>query len=309
MHAILGTGPLARATMRALLRRGASVTMISRGAAPGIPPEVVLLHGDASRPEEAARLTAGASVIYQCAQPAYHRWPQEFPALQRAVLAAAEAGGARLVLAENLYGYGPVDGPMHEDLPLLATTRKGSTRARMTEEALAAFHEGRVRVAIARGSDFFGPHVLLSALGAMVFRPALRGGTARFGGSLDQPHSFTYIEDFGEAMAVLGERDEALGRAWHVPNDRPGITQREIAELIFAEAGRPPRIAGTGRTLLRLVGLFNPGARESVEMLYEFERPFVVDSSRFETTFGKRATPLRQALRETVAWYREQATK
>ncbi|MBE0644891.1 MAG: NAD-dependent dehydratase, partial [Bacteroidetes bacterium] len=268
-----------------------------------VPAGVTVLRGDASSVDSARDVTRDAAVVYQCAQPAYHQWPEKFPPLQHAVLQAAASQGAKLVLAENLYGYGEVEGAMHESLPFRATTRKGRVRARMSEAALEAHRTGRLRVAIGRGSDFFGPGVRASALGDRVFLPALAGKTPRLGGALDLPHSFTYIDDFGEALAVLGEHDEADGQAWHVPNDRPSITQRELMNIVFEEIGLPPRMAGTSRMMMRLAGIFIAGARETVEMMYEFEKPFVVDSSKFERTFGMKATPIHEALRATIDWY------
>ncbi len=159
-------------------------------------------------------------------------------------------------------------------------------------------------MAIGRGSDFFGPWVLDSAFGDRVFYPALAGKAASFGGRLDLPHTATYIEDFGRALVILGERDEALGGVWHVPNDRPQLTQRQFAELVFAETGHPVKASGMGRLMMALGGLFIPGARETVEMMYEFEKPFVVDSSKFERAFGVVAMPIAEAIRATVAWYR-----
>ncbi len=184
------------------------------------------------------------------------------------------------------------------------TTRKGKVRAAMSEAALAAHQAGKVQVTMGRGSDFFGPWVLDSGFGDRVFYPALAGKGASFGGKLDLPHTATTIEDFGKALVILGEREEALGRAWHVPNDRPQITQRQFAELVFAETGHPVKASGMGKTMMRIGGLFIPGARETVEMMYEFEKPFVVDSSQFERTFGVKATPIEEAIKATVAWYR-----
>jgi nucleoside-diphosphate-sugar epimerase len=163
-------------------------------------------------------------------------------------------------------------------------------------------------VSMARGSDFFGPRVLGSALGDRAFGAAALGKSASLGGSLDLPHSFTYIQDFGEALAVLGERDEALGQAWHVPNP-PTLTQRQVMELFFQEIGLPPKISTMGRGMLMLGGLFIPAAREMVEMMYEFEKPFVVDSSKFTRAFGDIATPFAHAMRETAAWYRAWAER
>jgi nucleoside-diphosphate-sugar epimerase len=173
----------------------------------------------------------------------------------------------------------------------------------MAEEVAQAHHSGKLRTTAGRGSDFFGPGVLDSTLGDRVFIPALTGKAASVVGSLDVLHSYTYIEDFGEALAVLGEQDAALGRAWHVPN-APALTQRQLLTILFEQLGAAPKIGSINRLMMRLAGLFIAGARETVEMMYEFERPFVVDSSAYAATFGGRATPHAAALRATLDWYR-----
>lgn len=303
LHVVLGTGPLGIATAEALLRRGRAVRMVNRSGKADLPAGAAVVRADLYDEASVREATRGAAAVYQCAQPAYHEWVTKFEPLQRAIVAGVAASGAKLLVAENLYMYGAVDGPIHEGLPYAAHTRKGRVRARMAEELAEAHRTGRLRTAAARGSDFFGPGVLGSTLGERVFVPALQGKAAQATGRLDMPHSYTYIGDFGEALAILGERDEALGRYWHVPT-APARTQRELIELIFAELGAPPKISAMGRTMMALGGLFIPEARETVEMLYEFERPFVVDSSRFEAAFGLRPTPVEEGIRRTVAWYR-----
>lgn len=304
VHTIFGTGPLGLSVMRELLNRGQRVRMVNTSGKADVPAGVEVRPGDAYSPQSTRELTKGAAVVYQCAQPPYHQWPQKFPALQAAILEGAAANQAKLVLAENLYMYGEVEGQIHEDLPYQAATRKGRVRAQMAESALAAHKTGKVRVAIGRGSDFFGPGVFISAMGARAIGPALDGKTASLFGHLDLPHTFTFIHDFGKALVILGERDEALGQAWHVPNDRPEITQRELMTMFFEEIGKPPQMKGMGRLMMTVGGLFVPAARETVEMMYEFEKPFVVNSGKFKHTFGVMATPIRGAVRETVAWYR-----
>jgi nucleoside-diphosphate-sugar epimerase len=174
----------------------------------------------------------------------------------------------------------------------------------MAEAALGAHRDGKLQVTIGRGSDFFGPGVLGSTLGERVFAPALQGKSASATGSLDLPHTYTYIDDFGKALVTLGQREEALGRAWHVPNAET-LTQRQLITMIFEETGAPPKMSGMGKLMLRIGGLFIPEARETVEMMYEFDKPFIVDDSQYKRTFGNHATPLRDAIRSTVAWYRQ----
>ncbi len=306
LHVVFGTGPLGRSVVAELVRQGKTVRVVSRsGQMAEAPQGVELVAGDLYNPAVVRELTQGAAVAYQCAQPHYWEWPQKFPPLQTAIIEGLAGSGTRLVIGENTYMYGDTNGkPLTEDLPYAAQTRKGQVRAAMAEAALAAHRAGQVPVALGRGSDFFGPWVLDSGFGDRVFYPALAGKGASFGGKLDLPHTATYIEDFGRALVILGERDAALGRAWHVPNDRPQITQRQFAELVFAETGHPVKASGVSKTMMRLAGLFIPGAREVVEMMYEFEKPFVVDSSQFERAFGVKATPIAEAIKATVAWYR-----
>lgn len=307
LHVIFGTGPLGLSVMRALQRRHRAIRMVNRSGEHGtaIPQEVEVVAGDAYRSDFARRVTADAAVVYQCAQPPYSAWVEKFPSLQATILEGAAASGAKFIVGENTYMYGDTGGrPLTEDLPHDAETRKGRVRAEMTEALFAAHRSGKVRAASARGSDFYGPFVLGSVVGERVFEPALQGKKAQFLGKLDLPHTFTFIDDFGEAMAVLGEREEALGQPWHVPNDRPRVTQREFGELIFEEVGLPPKIGAMGPLMMRIGGLFIPEAQEMIEMMYEFEKPFVVESAKFERTFGLQGTPLGEAIGRTVAWYR-----
>lgn len=297
-HVVLGAGPVGRAVVAALVARGIEPVVVTRSGAavPGAVPRVA----DVTDPAQAAAALAGAEVVFQCAQPAYHRWPQEFPALQAGIVDAAAATGALLVVAENLYGYGPHDGPLTEDLPLAATTRKGRVRARMWEDLEAAHRSGRLRVVAGRASDFFGPGVEGSAVGDRFFGPIVRGKAAEAAGDPDRRHTYTYVGDFGEALVRLSETPATWGRAWHVPN-APTVTTRELAARAAALAGTAPRLRTFTRWQVRLVGLVVPPVREMVEMLYEFEEDFVVDHSAYAALCGDHATPLDESLAATVA--------
>jgi nucleoside-diphosphate-sugar epimerase len=305
LHVVLGAGPLGRATAVALLADRRRVRMVNRSGRLEEPPAgAEIVAADLYRADAVRDVAQGAVSLYMAAQPGYTEWAEKFPPLIDSILTGLEGSGTRLIMGDNLYMYGAVAGPLHEALPNAATTRKGRVRAAMSDALLEAHRSGRVPVAIARGSDFYGPWVLGSSVGERVFRPALAGKAAQFTGDLDAPHTVTYIGDFGRTLALLGSRDEALGAIWHVPNDRPQITPREFAALIFAELGVPPRVSTMGRTMMRLGGLFIPEARESVEMMYQFERPFVVESSKISSAFAMAPTPMEEAVRETLAWYR-----
>jgi nucleoside-diphosphate-sugar epimerase len=249
--------------------------------------------------------------VYNCTNPPdYHRWPEQFPPLQRGVLAGAAAAGAKLIVMENLYVYGPHGGAaMSEDMPMRGHGSRSTTRIQMTEELFAAHRSGTVRAVSVRASDLFGPHVSESLVGQRLFEPILAGKAAQLFANLDVPHSVSYIHDVARALVTVGADDRALGRAWHAPN-APATTLREFARILGAEAGvapqlqAPPRLAT--RALLPILGLFTPPLRGLEENMYIGYEPYIVDHRQYAALFGDHATPLTEAIRTTVAWYRAQ---
>ncbi|WP_420631008.1 NAD-dependent epimerase/dehydratase family protein [Candidatus Leptofilum sp.] len=307
-HVILGTGQLGLAIMDELVAAGQPVTLVNRsgGVNEPLPADVSLETADCNNPDDVARVTEGAEVIFFCVQPAYHQWPEQFPPLAASIIEGVSRNEARLLFGDNLYMYGATAGqPIHEDLPYAAETRKGQARAKVANMLLDAHKASKVAVTIGRASDFYGPRVTDSMAGEMLFAAAMQGKTVNLVGNLDLPHTLTYIRDFARALVTLSENEAAYGRAWHVPSAKT-LTQNQFIKLVEAEIGRPIKVRTAGKLIMRLLGIFNPAAGEVVEMMYEFEEPFVVDHSQFAAAFGTQITPHKQAIQETVAWYRQQ---
>jgi nucleoside-diphosphate-sugar epimerase len=261
---------------------------------------------DVSDPAQAARAAAGASVIYHCASPPYAQWPELFPALTRSILDAAESSGAKLVFADNLYAYEPVDGPLREDLPAAAHGPKGKIRAEMAAQLLAAHRDGQARVVIGRASDYYGPHGTGSTAGETVFGRILAGKKPQWTGRLDQPHTFHYLPDIARGLLVLADRREADGQAWHLPAAGP-LTAQQFFDMIATAAGQPAPVHASiaSPALLAAAGIFSPLLREMRETTYQFRAPFVIDATKFEAALGHlEPTPHRDAVQRTVAWYR-----
>jgi nucleoside-diphosphate-sugar epimerase len=304
-HVVFGAGTIGLAAIEALTALGLPVRVVSRSGATGLPDGVEQATGDAADPAFAREAATGAAAVYQCLNPPYSRWTDLFPPLQRSVVAAAQAAGARYVSFENVYMYGDTHGaPITETLPHAPTTRKGTVRATMAEELQRLSAAGDLAVATARASDYFGPGAKeQSPLGTRVIGNALAGKAAQVVGDPDQAHSYTYAPDAGRVLATLGTDERAVGQVWHVPN-APAKTTRELIAMIGAELGRDIKVRPAPRLLLRALGLFNTDAGELVEMLYEFEQPFIVDGSKFETAFGMKPTPFAESIPATVAWWR-----
>jgi nucleoside-diphosphate-sugar epimerase len=284
--------------------RGLPVRAVTRTGAADVPEGVEQVAADVATLDGARRACAGAAVVYHCAQPPYTEWVEWFPPLTRAVLDGAAEAGAKLVFADNLYVYGPSEGPMTEETPQRAQGRKGRVRVEMAAAILRAHGEGRLRCTIGRSSDYYGPRGTGTTVGDNLMKPVFRGKRARWLGSLDQPHTLDYLGDMARALVTLGEREEADGQVWHLPAAEP-LTGRQFLTLVYESAGLAPKVGVVSRPMIRLVGVFNPLVRELNETLYQFERPFVSDASKFQGAFGPfEPTPHRDAVRPTVEWFR-----
>jgi nucleoside-diphosphate-sugar epimerase len=309
LHVIVGAGPVGSLTASLLAESGHDVRVITRRGAGPDDPRIERVRADASVPDVLRPLVSGAAALYDAASPPYHRWASDWPPLAAAMLSAAQGSGAVLVTVSNLYAYGPSDHPMVESDALAAKSIKGSVRARIWEDALAAHQEGRIRATELRSSDYFGPHVILSELGERIIPRLLAGKQVRVLGDPDMPHSWTYVRDVARALTVLGSDQRAWGRAWHTPTNPP-LSQREVIAALCTAADVPAaRVRTIPSLATKVLGLFVPTIRELAEIRYQFDMPFVVDSSAAQSTFGLAPTPMAKALEETVSWYSEQRAK
>ncbi|MBZ0278722.1 MAG: NAD(P)H-binding protein [Anaerolineae bacterium] len=305
LHVIFGTGPVGMAIMEALQQAGYTrIRMVNRSGKAKLPAGVELVSGDVNDVAFTKQASAGASVVYNAVNPPYHQWVELFPPLQAGILAGAAAAGAKHVVMDNLYMYGNTHGqPMTETLPYAAQTRKGKVRAQMANDLMAAHRSGQVRVTVGRASDFFGPRGLQSAMGERVFYPAVTGKAASVLGNPDLLHTDCNLPDIGRGLVTLAQHDEAFGQVWHLPTVET-VTTRRFIEMIYAELGTPAKLSVPPKFAVKLLSYMNPILREVYEMLYEFEEPFVMDHSKFLKAFDFQPTPLKEAIKTTVAWFK-----
>jgi nucleoside-diphosphate-sugar epimerase len=299
---VVGAGPIGSAVATMLADEGHEVLLVSRSGRGPDRPGIRRVPADAADAQRLAALAEGAAAVFNCVNPAYHRWPTDWPPVAAALLTAAERSGAVLATASNLYGYGPVDGPLTESLPLRASGAKGRVRAQMYQDALAAHEAGRVRMTEVRGSDYVGPGAE-SHLGERVVPRLLAGRKVSVIGSADQPHSWTFTLDMARMLVTAAADERAWGRPWHAPSNPPR-SQREAVGDLARVAGVPPVDVGVvPSAALTLAGLVNPTIRELKETRYQFDRPFVLDSSAAQQTFGLAPTPWPDVLAATLRSY------
>ncbi|WP_418275944.1 NAD-dependent epimerase/dehydratase family protein [Isoptericola jiangsuensis] len=300
-HLVVGAGPVGTAVARLLAQAGHDVTVATRSGRDTGLRGVHHVSADASDPDALTAVVPDADVLYNCANPGdYTRWDAVWPPLAAALLTTAERTGAVYAITGNLYPYGPVDGPLTEDLPDAARDHKGRLRAQIWAEALAAHEAGRVRAVEVRGSDHVGPGVGQNGHVSRVVPAALRGKPVTMIGRTDLPHTFTDVRDVARTLVAAAADPGAHGRTWHVPS-HPPVTQAHALRDVLASVGRPPvKVRSLRGPVLAAVALVQPLVREIRELAYQWERPYVLDSTAAQQRFGIEPTPWGEVCRATA---------
>jgi nucleoside-diphosphate-sugar epimerase len=305
LHVILGGGGAVGTPFAAeVLARGGRLRVVSRrGAAPtggeGVP-------ADLNAAADVLRVVDEGATVYLLAGLEYRiaAWREQWPRIMQNVVEACEAKHARLIFLDNVYSYGAVDGPMTEETPVCPTSRKGEVRAKIAGYLQDEMAAGRIAACLAKAADFYGPHAVKTSAPSLLVFPRLASGKAgQVVASADTLHSYTYTLDIARALWLLAGADDAFGQVWHLPTAAPPLTGRQFVELAARVQGVEPRVSVIPGWTMKAAGLVVPMMRELAEMLYQNDRDYVFDSSKFERRFSFTPTPYAEGIRETAAGF------
>ena len=299
-------GAIGRSLASSLNQRGESYRVVGRDPARlqktfGDPAAEIVVWNpdDPSSVRRAARVID--TLIYLVGVPYNHF--ELHPRLMRKTLDGAIAENVRrILLIATVYPYGtPMTSKITEQHPRNPITFKGRMRKEQEDLLLAADAAGKIEAVLLRLPDFYGPGVEASFLDG-AFKAAAEGGTANMVGPIDTPHEFVFVPDVGPVALDLAARPEARGRWWNLAG--AGVTtQRQMAEMAFAHTGKTMKIRVAGKTMLRVMGLFNPFMRELVEMHYLQTTPVLMDDTALTTLLGAvKKTPYQEGVRQCVEY-------
>jgi nucleoside-diphosphate-sugar epimerase len=305
---VVGYGAAGRETVKLLTERGGKVRVAQRSHPRRLPLAAEFVSTDVLDAESVVRACAGSRAVICCIGFPYDSriWQTHWPKAMTNMLAACEKAKARLVLADNLYMYGPQTEPLAEDMPLTDFGRKPKIRAEITRLWQAAHKDGRVEAVAVRASDFYGPDVPNSVLAAHGVKNLIAGKEAVVPFPAVFPHDVTYVPDFARALVTLLDApSEDYGQAWHVPN-APAQTYGELIGKAAALIGVEPRMRVIPLILLQLAGLFDRQAYELIEMRFQVDRPYLVNTHKFASRFWSDATSFEDGLKATIASCRKE---
>lgn len=301
MQTILGSGGvIATELAKNLTPYTKAIRLVSRTPVK-VNPDDEVFAADLTRQAQVTQAVEGAEVVYLTAGIEYKlsTWQRDWPVIMSNVINACKSTNAKLVFFDNVYAYGRVDGWMREDTPINPCSKKGEIRARIAQQLLDEVHARNLTAMITRSADFYGPHANNTFVLPMVFARLQQGKSASWICNDELPHSMTYTPDAGRAVAVLGNSPDAFNQVWHLPTDRNAMTGKQFISEVARCLHAQPRYSILSRWMMRLAGLVNPLARESVEMLYQNEYAYLFDSTKFETAYFA-STPYAQGIQATV---------
>jgi nucleoside-diphosphate-sugar epimerase len=302
---VTGAGPVGWTVATQLAEAGRHVRVLTRSGSGPEHPGIEKLRVDVNHTGELRAAIAGSDAIFHCIHGSRYNaqvWRQELPAAEQAVLAAAGEAGTVVVFPESLYSYSQPDAVMAENSPRLAEGGKRGVRTSL----LAARAASPTPTVSMVASDFFGPQVRNAHAGERMVPRVLAGRRMQVLARADVPHSFTYVPDLAAAMVKAAAMPKLWNSVLHAPTV-PALTQRALASAFASAAGLPaPKMGAVPAWVLRASGLFSSGLRDLTETLYQFQRPFLMDSTASQEKLGLAPTPLETAARETVEWWRGQ---
>ena len=77
--------------------------------------------------------------------------------------------------------------------------------------------------------------------------------------------------------------------------------------MLYNEAESELKITAGTKTILTIMSWFNSSIKPALEVYYQFDRPFIVDHSKYENAFGANPTTNLNAIQKTIAWFRADA--
>lgn len=304
MQTILGSGgAIGIELAKALPKYSREIRLVSRN------PKKVnasdqLMSADLLNTADVRRAVQGSSVVYVTVGFQYNVkvWKNSWPKFMNDVIDACKVFNAKLVFFDNIYMYDPnfLNG-MTEETPINPPSEKGKIRAHISQLIMDEVKAGKLTALIARSADFYGPGIKnTSMLIETVIKPLSTGKKANLLSSSNYKHSNTYTPDAGRATAMLGNTADAYNQVWHLPTAANPFTGKEWVDAIAGELDVKPRFQVASKFMVRILGLFIPIMKEMVEMMYQNDRDYVFDSSKFEKRFNYKPTSYAVGIRETI---------
>ncbi|HYQ59277.1 MAG TPA: NAD-dependent epimerase/dehydratase family protein [Draconibacterium sp.] len=261
-----------------------------------------LFKGDVTNANDVDKAIEGMKVAYLTVGLPYNKkvWQNNWPVIVQNVIKSCKKHGTKLVFFDNVYMYDADEiGKMTEESKINPPSKKGKVRAALAQMILDETKSGELKALIARAADFYGPGIKNGIFNETIVKNLKAGKKANWFCGTQFKHNLTYTPDAAKATALLGNTDSAYGQVWHLPSSEAWTGEQWI-NATAKELGVKSKVQVAPKWLIKIMGIFIPIMGELHEMLYQYNRDYVFDSSKFEAQFKLSATSNKEALRQIV---------
>ncbi|WP_251548630.1 SDR family NAD(P)-dependent oxidoreductase [Neobacillus muris] len=298
---VLGaSGGIGYSIVKELSSRGVQVTAFARTKSRleklfAADPSVSIFAGDLFQLHDLREAATGVDVIFHAANIPYEQWETKLQGLVTNILTVVKENSVRLAMADNVYAYGRAGKCVVETTPKNPHTKKGKIRLQMEEKVKGS----GVPFILAHFPDFYGPNAENTLL-HYTLKNVAKHKKAAYVGDPKIAKEFIFTPDAAKALVNLAFHEEAYGQVWNIPSSGV-VTGDELVEKLREISGYDKKVSVISKNMIRLLGLFNAGMREVVEMFYLNEEPVVLDGGKYEKWIGPLPrTPYKQGLMRTL---------
>lgn len=312
LHTILGAGgPVGKSLAAALGNLNKPVRLVSRHPLVGdnaqswfkadltIQQDVI----DALKDTEVAYLTIGLPYSTKI-------WWEYWPLVMKNVTTACLHHGTRLVFFDNIYAISPQHlNPITESSPIQPCSKKGEIREEVTKILMEAVERKGLMGLIARSADFLTLEENKGLIKPLLYDRMKKNQRAQWICNANVIHNFSYLPDLGKGTALLGTTPDVMQQVWNLPTDPTPMTGVDWIRLMAEEMPASEKYTVISAGMIKFLGLFVPYMRELVEMLYQYNKDYYFDSSKFNRYFKFIPTPPREAIQQMLKEIENPSTK
>jgi nucleoside-diphosphate-sugar epimerase len=246
-----------------------------------------LFSADLLNKDECDEAIKGSEIVYMTVGLPYNStiWKEKWPILMHNIIDACKHYNAKLVFFDNVYMYGEVMTVMTEETPFNPISIKGNVREEIATMVLNEIKNKSITAMICRAPEFYGPSNTQSGTNATIFENIKKKKKLQVLVKDSTIRTLIYTPDAGKATALLGNTPDAYDQTWHLPCDTNRKTAKEFIEICSHIYGSKLDYMILNKWMIKIFGLFNSNVKEIVELLYQFDRDYIFDCSKFKKRF------------------------
>lgn len=303
MQTILGSGgAIGTELTKHLTKYTDHIRLVSRNPKK-VNPTDELFSCDLLNKESVQKAVEGSEICYVTVGLKYSSkvWEEQWHIIIDNVIEACKYHKSKLVFFDNVYSIGGDNVQnITENSPISPTSRKGRVRAEISKKLMSYFDKSELDVMIVRSPDFFSSLIQNSALMIMVYDNLKKGKKAQWFCSGDFIHSIGYAPELAKGMAMLGNEKDTYNQIWNLPVDNKKLTGKQWAALFAELMGIENKFSATPAIIFKVIGWFVPMMSELHDMIYQYDREYFFDSSKFNNRFNYKPISNREAVLETL---------